>query len=332
MTAMPGALDRSRVRGFALLVALLLGGAIWSLWPASRHGLVIYAAGEGAAPIARAFTAETGIPVIVIRLFTGPMLARIAAEGRRPGWSIAWIDSDMPAASLDRAGLLEHDVIPAAEWTPLGRALLPADGAWIPTGVTLSGVMLQRRGSGEGRLGMPDPALSGPAYPQLAGMAWANGGWPAAQAGMLRLKAAGLQVAPTSPAVVAELDAGRIGRALVQSSTAYMLAAHRPEFRVVVPRPSFLMPGVLMVAKGLPPETRVKVSRFAAFVLSRHAQQLRLASGTVDSFYWPITRDAPLVTTMPALDTLGATHLDPYAWAPLQADITSWFETEVTGR
>lgn len=332
MRNMAGTLHPGRVRVAAAIAVGLAVAAVWALWPPAQRGIVLYAAGEGAAPVARAFTRATGIPVTVIRLFTGPMLARIAAEGDRPSWSAAWIDGDIAAASLDRARLLEHHVTPIANWTPVGRSLLPRDGAWIPTGITLAGVSLQKAGNRSLREGMPDPALSGSAYPQLAGIAATAGGWPRAQAAMLRMKEAGLDVAPTNPAVIADLEAGRIGRARVQSNTAYMVAAHRPGFRVEVPRPAVVMPGVLMVAKGLSPRARREVDRFALFALSARGQHIRLDSGTVDSFYWPVTIDMAAVKTLPDIASLKLVHLDPYAWAPLQADITGWFEARVAGR
>lgn len=321
-----------RLRASGAITAVLLVLATWSLWPPAEDGLVLYAAGEGAAPVARAFTRETGIPVIVIRLFTGPMLARIAAEGKRPGWAMAWVDGDIPAAALDRAGLLEHDVVPAVAWTPVGRAMVPTDGAWIPTGITLAAVSLRRDGNISERQGMPDPALSGPAYPQLAGIASLSGGWPRARSAMLGWRTSGLEVAPTSPAVVADLDTGRIGRAQIQSSTAYYVATHRPGYYVDVPVPALVMPGVLMVARGLKPAVRRDVDRFTAFIVSSRGQRVRLDSGTVDSFYWPITGNVSAVQALPRLETLTLRHTDPYTWATLQADVTNWFETWVAGR
>lgn len=302
--------------------------ALWALWPAPSRGLILYATSESAASLAGLFTRETGIAVTVVRLSTGPMLARIGAEGHRPGWTMAWVDGDMAAAALDRAGLLERGIAPAADWTPIGRSLLPADGAWVPTGLTLAGVKLRRRGA-SGPIGMPDPAISGPAFPELAGLVWHAGGWPAGKAAILAMRAGGLSVAPTSPAVIGELNAGRISGALIQSSTAYALASHDRSIAVAVPRPAFLLPGVLMVAKGKSPAVRGDASRFIAFVLSAKAQHIHLNNRAVDSFYWPLTTGIGAPRSLPPLETLSLVHLDPYYWAPLQAEMTAWFETAV---
>lgn len=320
-----------RIGRVRLVVAAMLCTMIATIgivWPAPRHGVVLYATAESAVTLAAAFTRETGIAVTVVRLSTGPMLARIATEGHRPGWTMAWVDGDMAAASLDRAGLLQRGLIADVPWTALGRSLLPADGAWVPTGVSLAGVRLSRRGAA-GAVGMPDPAISGAAYPELAGLIWHDGGWPAGKQAVVALHAAGLSVAPTSAAVIAELDAGRLGGALIQSSTAYAAARNDRSIVPDVPRPAFLLPGVLMVASGTPPTRRSEADRFIAFVLSARAQRLHLESGAADSFYWPLTEGAAAPPPLPPLATLSVVHLDPYRWSALQAEITAWFETLV---
>lgn len=316
---------------FAAAMLCAVAAAVGVLWPAPRRGVVLYATLESAVPLAAAFTRETGIAVTVVRLSTGPMLARIAAEGRRPGWTMAWVDGDMAAAALDRAGLLQRGLAPDAPWTALGRSLLPVDGAWVPTGVSLAGVRLSRRGA-RGAVGMPDPAISGPAYPQLAGLIGRAGGWPTGKRAIVALRGAGLTVAPTSAAVIAELDAGRLGGALVQSSTAYAFARNDRSLTLDVPRPAFLLPGVLMVAGATPPRRRREADRFIAFILSARAQRMHLGSGAVDSFYWPLTRDAAAPPPLPPLATLSVVHLDPHRWSALQGEITAWFETMVARR
>ena len=330
-SAMPDPLRPARMRLAAITAVVLLAVCLGTLWPARRRGLVLYATSESAATLAASFTARTGVPITVVRLSTGPMLARIAAEGDRPQWALAWIDGDIAAASLDRAGLLARGMTPTVPWTPVGRTLLPRDGAWVPTGLTLAGVTLRRRGS-RGPVGMPDPAISGPAFPELAGLSWAAGGWPAGKTALLAMRSRGLSVAPTSPAVVQELDAGRIGSALIQSSTAYAMAHRGPALAVRVPRPAFMLPGVLMVAKHAGSGSRRQAARFIEFVLSAEAQRGHLAMGAVDSYYWPLTNDVAGPPFLPPVDRLSLVHLDPNRWAPLQAEMTTWFEAEAARR
>lgn len=317
-----------RLRVAAAATVLAIGLAIYALWPAPRGGIVLYTNSETGVLLAQAFEHKSGIPITVVELSTGPMLARIAAEAKRPRWSMAWVDGDLSAAALDQAGLLEHNMIPDARWTALGRSLLPANGAWVPTGTTLAGVQLTRPGQ-TGPIGMPDPAISGPAFPEVAGLLWQGGGWPQGQGVLRRMRASGLRVSPTNPAVVAELNAGHIGTALVQSASAYALAHRDPDVRIAVPKPVFLMPGVLMVAKGLPDAKRTQAQQFIAFVLSSEAHAMRLASSATDRFYWPLIEGRGTLPDLPPLGALPIVHLDPYLWAARQAEITDWLEARI---
>lgn len=327
MSRIATALRPERVRLGAVVSAMALVVCLWVLWPAPRRGIVLYATAESAVTLATSFTEQTGIPVTVVRLSTGPMLARIAAEGDRPQWTLAWIDGDIAAASLDRAGLLARGLRPTVAWSPVGRALLPRDGAWVPTGLTLAGVMLRRRGS-SGAVGMPDPAISGPAFPELAGLTWMAGGWPAGKSALLAMRARGLSIAPTSSAVVQELDAARIGSALIQTSTAYALARQDRSVLISIPKPAFMLPGVLMMAKSTPPARRGDGERFIAWIMSARAQRSHLAMHGVDSVYWPLITGVAPPSVLPRIGDLSLVHLDPYRWAPLQADMMAWFETE----
>ncbi|OYV65939.1 MAG: iron ABC transporter substrate-binding protein, partial [Acidiphilium sp. 21-66-27] len=165
-------------------VAIIVIAAVL-LWPASTAGLVLYAALDYAPAMGKAFTKKTGIPVRVIRLSTGALLARITAEGNHPDWDIGWFDGATAAVSLDQAGLLAHGLRPPVQLTATGRAMLPPDGAYVPTGFTLAGVFVMNKSSPlpppttwddlaappyHGVVGMNDPAISGPTYPALAGM------------------------------------------------------------------------------------------------------------------------------------------------------------------
>ena len=324
-------LRAGRLRVAALVTGLAVVLSIYALWPAPRRGLVLYTTSKTDMALAQEFERTSGIPVTVIPLSTGPMLARIAAEADRPRWSMAWIEGDISAAALDRAGLLEHDIVPSARWTPLGRSLLPTNGAWVPTGTTMASVQLTRPGA-TGPTGMPDPAISGPAFPELAGLLWQGGGWPQGQAVLRGMQAAGLQVSPTNPAVVAELNAGHIGTALVQSASAFALAHRDPTVRVTIPKPVFLMPSVLMIAKGTSTAERAQARRFVVFALSMRAHTLRLTKGTTDRFFWPLIEGRGALPDLPPLAELPIVHLDPYDWAARQAEITNWFEGRIAQR
>ena len=338
MTPPPTLLSVVRLRALLAGVVAAMVAAMILLWPASPSGVVLYAAGDAAAGVARAFTRQTGVHVTVVRLFTGPMLTRIFAEGRRPRWTAAWFEGDMAAAALDQAGLLARGTTPAAAWTPIGRELLPKDGAWTPVGLGLAGVLLSSAAggpspSGAKPLGLTDPALSGAAYPELAGILSLSGGWPLGRGALEKIRDRGLDVVPTSPNLVEQVLDRQVRRALIQSSTAYFLASQNPDVRVRVPQTAFALPGVIVVSAGASALQRRDTDRFTRFVLSEAGQRVRLRGGRVDAYYWPVTNvETSSPSILPDLRTLNLVHLDPYRWGARQAEITDWFEAAVAGR
>ena len=118
MTSAPSLLRARRLRIAAGLVGLALVVAALALRQPPRQGLGLYVTSDGAAALADSFSRSAGVPVTTVRLSTGPMLARIAAEADRPRWALAWVAGDVAAAARDRAGRLEHGIVPPADWTP----------------------------------------------------------------------------------------------------------------------------------------------------------------------------------------------------------------------
>jgi iron(III) transport system substrate-binding protein len=139
----------SRAAAVVLLSACILGLRV--LWPPRRDTLVIYSAMGPSGPLVAAFERDTRIRVTYVNMNGDALLARIYAEGRHPGWDLAWFVGDAAAAELDRSGLLRSfpDAFAAgasaAAWTPAARAMLPADRAWLPTGLVIAGVFATLR-------------------------------------------------------------------------------------------------------------------------------------------------------------------------------------------
>jgi len=333
------------------LVALLAGAVVLAvgvflLWPGGGSGgITLYSGLDYGPAVARAFTARTGIPVQVIRLPTGGLLARITAEGHHPAWTVAWFDGATAAVALDRAGLLAHGLpapatlVPAAT-IPGTAALRGADAAYVPTGFTLAGVFVMRRDAPfpapadwadlldpryRGRIGMNDPAISGPTYPTLAGMLRGAGGWPAGQGYVTALRGNGLHVFAKNDATLAALRAGAIGIAVVQSSAAIAAATADPRLRVVFPRPAYVLPNVIVAAHGLTGPARAAAIRFVAFVNTVSAQRLRMAKGGSDGLYWPVTRAPAPPAALPPLAGLDLAWLDPVRWGARENAILAWF-------
>ncbi|MGA7801027.1 MAG: extracellular solute-binding protein, partial [Gammaproteobacteria bacterium] len=275
-----------------LVLLVLAAAAVWTLWPRRQHGLVLYSAVDYGAQVAKAFTRATGIPVTTVELSTGALLARVSAEGHHPAWTLAWFDGDEAAAGLDGAHLVARHLVPKLQWTTLGRKLIPADGSYTPTGLTLAGAFTYHPAtlkdpphswSGltaaalRGAVGMNNPAISGPMFPMLAGMLSQAGGWPDGKSFVMSLKDNGLHVYAKNANTLAALRAGDIKVAVTQSSAAWNVAAKDPSLRVAIPDPSFALPSVLVVAAGAPDAARVEAEKFIRFAMAPSTQRLRMS-------------------------------------------------------
>jgi iron(III) transport system substrate-binding protein len=325
----------------ALALTLLGFATVWTFRPAySGTTLVLYSAVGYAPQVVRAFMKQTGIPVTIIDMSTGALLARVSAEGRRAHWSLVWFDGDAAATALDQSGLLAHDTIPALPWTPLGQSLLPADGAYTPTGITLAGVFSVRKTKATealdwntllnpaeaGKFALSNPQLSGPAYMLLANLLQLHGGWPEGQLYLRELQQNGMRLYPTNPSTELALQTNQIDLAVTQSSAAYALAGHDPAFTVVLPPKPAILPSVLAIAANLPAGQRAEAEAFIRFAMSPNVQTLRMASHSSDAMFWPVTTDSHTPPGLPALDHLPVTILDPAAWGAHEAAIGAWFD------
>jgi iron(III) transport system substrate-binding protein len=344
----PGDNILKRALPIGLILLALAVAAGWVLWPKGSQGLVLYSAIDYGPEVAKAFTRKTGIPVTVVDLSTGALLARVSAEGNRPAWTLAWFDGSEAASGLNGANLVSRNIVPDLPWTPLGRKLVPSDGSYTPTGLTLGGAFTYRRSTLQnpplicadlknpalhGEIGMNNPAISGPVYPMLAGMLSQAGGWPAGQSYVLDLKANGLHIYAKNANTLAALKAGDIKVAVTQSSAAWNTAARDPELQVVIPRPTFALPSVIVVSAGVSDTVRREAEQFIRFAMAPSTQRLRMANDEGDSLYWPLTSDAPAPNKLlPALKGIDVKVLPADHWGPLEAEVNKWFSHAVVGQ
>ena len=328
------------------VLAVVIAGALYVLWPRQSQGLVLYSAVDYGPAVAAAFKKQTGIDVTLVDVSTGALLAKVSAEGHRPAWSLLWFDGDLAAAALDRAGLLAKHSVPDLPWNKTGRALIPADGAYIPTGLTLAGAFTYHATFANppahwadllspalhGAVGMNNPAISGPMYPLLAGMLQQAGGWPKGQSYVLALKANGLRVYAKNANTLAALRGNDIQLAVTQSSAAWYTASQDPTLKVKIPDPAFALPSVICVAPGLSPQMRAAAEQFIRFAMSPAIQKLRRQKGEGDGNYWPLTTDAEALKALPPLASLAVTVLDPVLWGPREDEVNAWFSKAVLAK
>lgn len=328
-----------------LVLLVLFGAGLYLLWPRQQQGLVVYSAVDYGPAVGAAFTKQTGIPVTIVDLSTGALLAKISAEGSRPAWALAWFDGDLAAEALDEAGLLARHTMPDLPWNAVGRTLIPADGSYTPTGLTLAGAFTYKQGtidkpptswtdlldpSYRNAVGMNNPAISGPMYPMLAGMLQQAGGWPKGQSYVLALKANGLHVYTKNANTLAALKKGDIKIAVTQSSAALYVAQQSKDLKVSIPNPAFALPSVIVQSPNQSPDQRKLAERFIRFVMSPAIQKLRIEKGEGDGLYWPLTSDAPATpASLPALPSLTLVKLDPRKWGPREEEVNAWFSKAV---
>lgn len=341
----------TRLRLVAAALAVAVVAAIAVLWPAGgADRLVIYSAMGPSGAMIPAFEAETGLHVTYINMGGGPLQARIYAEGARPRWTVAWFVGDAAMAALDRADLLARHAPdgtdpldaewPDPDWTSEARALLPPDGAYLPTGLILAGVFVTRHTAPApstswpalpkvaGGVGLVSPVASGTAYPVLSATMEAAGGIEAGHALLRALRSQGLGVFAANPLLVAQLRSGDVMLGVLPSEAAYALAERDPGFRVTVPRPAGLVPAVIGVSARAPPTARAAAARFIRFLLTAEGQRL-VRQSTAEGFAWPPVAGAPVPPGLPRLADLALVHPDAEAWGARQGEEIGWFRREI---
>ena len=108
---------------------------------ASQVTLVVYSAQGYDSAMTKAFTKATGIPVQLDDNSTGPLLTQIEASKNNPKWGLLWADGDEAFAGLDTQGLLLKGWEPSVSFNALGTSVEPKDSSYVPTGVTLMGIL-----------------------------------------------------------------------------------------------------------------------------------------------------------------------------------------------
>jgi iron(III) transport system substrate-binding protein len=314
--------------------------------------LVVYSAEGYDAPVTKAFTAATGIPVNLVDDSTGPLLTKVAAEKNNPQWGLLWADGDTAFAALDQQGQL-LPYTPAAPLNAVGKALVPASHAYTPAATTVMAAVIYNAAKApgvptsyrdllgpayKGLVGMNDPSQSGPTFPFVAGLmnqlGGQTGGVVAGEDYLRQLKANGLHVYPTNGDTLHALETGQIVYGMIQSSAAmgelakvHASATFNPKI-VYLPK-STLLPSVIGIDKGTPPAVQDEAKKFVDYVLSPAGQKVMQAGDpSGDSLYWPVVDGVP---ALPALPAFPATYqrIDPYFWGPLEGQVNTFFDSTI---
>jgi len=312
---------------------------------AAKPTLVVYSAQGYDKAATQAFQKATGIPVTLDDNSTGPLLTQIEASKNNPKWDVLWVDGATAFAALDQQGLLLKNDEPKVSWDGLGKASLPKDGSYIPTGVTLMAAMVYDKtkvasppsswqqllsSQWDGKIGMNDPSQSGPTYPFIAGIMSYLGGISKGEAYFSTLKSHGLVINPTNGPTLSALGSGQINIALVQSSAGIGAALSDKHLAVKYLNPATILPSAIGIDAKAPPAVQAEAEQFAAWVLSPAGQKV-MQSGdpTGDSLYYPVLTGVKPLPALPSLAAVRTQTIDPYLWGPREAMINAWFTAHI---
>jgi iron(III) transport system substrate-binding protein len=307
--------------------------------------LVLYSAQGYDSAMSKAFTKATGIPVSLDDNSTGPLLTQIEASKNNPKWGLLWVDGATAFAGLDTQGLLLKGYEPSVSWNSLGQASLPADKSYVPTGVTVMGIVAYNKArvknppttwnellspTWKGQVGMNDPSQSGPTFPLIAGVMNYLGGVPAGEKYFSTLKSNGLVIHPTNGPTLQALTSGQINLALVQSSAAIGATFTDKNIGISYLDPATLLPSALGIDAKAPAAEQAEAEKFIAFVLSPAGQKV-MQSGdpTGDSLYYPVLSGVSPLPSLPSLASVKTQTINPYTWGPQEANVNTWFDSNV---
>lgn len=307
--------------------------------------LVVYSAQGYDSAMTKAFTKATGIPVSLDDNSTGPLLTQIEAAKNNPKWGLLWVDGATAFASLDQQGLLMKGFEPSVAWNSLGSQSLPADKSYVPTGVTLMGIVAYNKtkvpnppstwqalqaSTWKGQLGMNDPSQSGPTFPLIAGVMNYLGGVSAGEKYFAALKSNGLIIHPTNGPTLQALTSGQINLALVQSSAAIGATFTDKNIGIKYLSPATLLPSAIGIDAKASPQVQAEAKQFIEFVLSPAGQKV-MQSGdpTGDSLYYPVLTGVSPLSSLPSLSSVKTQSINPYTWGPQEATINNWFDSNI---
>ena len=306
---------------------------------------MVYSAQGYDSAMTAAFQKATGITTTLVDDSTGPLLTRVQAEAANPHWGVLWVDGDEAFAALDAQGALVQHWEPSVKWTAAAKGLLPKDGSYIPTGLTMAGTLVYSTktvanpptswndllsSQWNGQIGMNDPAVSGPTFPFVAGMMSYLGGVSRGEGFYSQLKANGLQVFQTNGDTLHALGSGQIKLALIQSSAGIGASIKDPTIKTAFLPPTTLLPGVIGIDAKASAAEIAEAKQFVDFVLSRAGQKVQLSGDpTGDSLYWPVVSGISPEAAVPSLSGIKFQVINPYTWGAQENSINSWFTNSI---
>jgi iron(III) transport system substrate-binding protein len=306
--------------------------------------LVVYAAEGYDQAMVTAFQKATGIPTRLYDDHTGIVLAKVQAEQNNPHWGVLWCDGNIALTLLDEQGQLQHGVSPPPNLTAAGNALVPADHSYVPLGVTVSALPFYDSSriaapttwqdlltsAYRGKVGMLNPALDGPAYPWIAGLAQQFGGVVQGEVYLQKLRANGAIVYPGPKELLRGLESGQVAVMLAQSAYGVGAGLKEPKIKPAYVSQMTPVPSVIGIDAKAPAAEQAEARRFIQFVASPAGQHVMLSGDPAgDSLFWPLVAGTRTPNALPKYVSLPVKPLDPTVWAPRQGTYVGWFSANI---
>jgi iron(III) transport system substrate-binding protein len=310
-------------------------------------GLTVYSSQGYDSDATKAFQAQTGITTKLVDDSTGPLLAKIAAEGSNPQWDVLWVDGNVTLQDLDNHGfLLQWKSNNIANYTDQGKGLIPSDYAYYPGGVTAAGAIVYNKAKAPATLPTDwadlltpqfknmtaenDPAFSGPAYPMIAGVSQVLGGEQQGKDYFTKLKASGDAIFQTNDPTLSSVKTGAKAFAIVQDSAYYgAVAGGSTNLGIIYPSSGVAaLPSELGVAANGPHQACAQ--QFVDWVLSQQGQTAITHHDPTDGdtyFIELITGVTPVVSRQTS--GINWVSLDVPKWAGVENEYKSWFHTNI---
>ncbi len=334
-------------------LVFLTSGIITQAAQATPISINLYEAIGYAPDEIKAFNAsQSEYKVVDVGGSTGPLLAKVAAEGTNPQWSLFWADGDTWAAAADLSGQLAPLNF-KPKYNLLGKRLAPKNNSFAITGSTVMVAGLYNaakmskppialkallRSEYKGQIGMNDPNISGPTYPFIAGLMNQLGSEEAGKNFLLSFKANGLVVNDKNGPTIHALEIGQINMGLVQNTAAIaevikFTAAPVDGFKpmIVYPGRPTLMPSSLAIDAKRPTAEIAGAQAFVKFVLSPAGQSILAATDATknsDVLCYPSIVGTTANKYVPSMPT-AYQIINPYTWGPRQSAISAWFTANI---
>ncbi|TCL69436.1 extracellular solute-binding protein [Rhizobium sp. BK251] len=265
--------------------------------------LVVYSALDTVDTATKAFTEKTGISVDIVRLSTGELLGKVAAEGDNPQFDVLWVEGSAVMNRLAEQRILkpEPGLADKVDYTELGRRLVPETQAYFPITVSTTAIAVNTKKVGDaqppktwtdlenfaGKVAAKDPNFSGPAFQWLAGY-FADKGVDAGKEELAKiLTNKAISGIPSGGAVNKALITGDAALAIQQDTSIYALIDKKEPVSVVYPSEGVTaIPSSAGIARTSAHEEQARA--YIQFLLTKEGEAAMLQAEGGDGFFAPV--------------------------------------------